>query len=166
MRVTLFTIILLLLYTLSYNVLSPTITFLIMSCIFFIMAVLFSFKKEFYYKYINFVNPKFYYRFNLKDEKFKNRNKKISTICLFLMSIATLMNSSLCNEISTEFTVKFNLKNIIIMFISMFVIYFISAYIFRKNKTTVQYAIFSILLVIITAIIIIAILIFMNIEIF
>ncbi|WP_454052028.1 hypothetical protein [Clostridium sp. Marseille-Q7071] len=165
MRIVLFMIVLLLLYTLFYNVLGPSITFLIMSVIFLIMGILFSFKKEFYDKYIKFVSPKFYDNFNLKDKKFKERNRKTNIACLYLLSIATLMNSRLCSAISPEFTTNFDFRNILITAIFAFIIYFLSSYIFKKSKNNAQYVIFSVLLGIIAAIII-GMLIFRNIEIF
>ncbi|HAG44260.1 MAG TPA: hypothetical protein DCL31_14260 [Clostridium sp.] len=165
MRIVLFMIVLLLLYTLFYSVLGPSITFLIMSGVFLIMGILFSFKKEFYDKCIKFVSPKFYDNFNLKDEKFKERNRKTNIACLYLLSVATFMNSRLCSAISPEFTAKFDFKNILITAIFAFIIYFLSSYIFKKSKSNAQYVIFSVLLGIIAAIII-GILIFRNIEIF
>lgn len=165
MRIVLFMIVLLLLYTLFYSTLGPSITFLIMSGVFLIMGILFSFKKEFYDKCIKFVSPKFYDNFNLKDEKFKERNRKTNIVCLYLLSVATFMNSRLCSAISPEFTTKLNFKNILITSSFAFVIYFLSSYIFKKSKNNTQYVIFSVLLGIIAAIII-GILIFRNIEIF
>ncbi|WP_461615190.1 hypothetical protein [Clostridium sp. Marseille-QA1073] len=165
MRIVLFMIVLLLLYTLFYSILGPSITFLIMSGVFLAMGILFSLKKEFYDKYIKFVSPKFYDNFNLKDEKFKERNRKTNIVCLYLLSVATFMNSRLCSAISPEFTTKLNFKNILITSSFAFLIYFLSSYIFKKSKNNTQYVIFSVLLGIIAAIII-GILIFRNIEIF
>lgn len=165
MRIILFMIALLLLYTLFYNVLGPSITFLIMSGAFLIMGALFSFKKEFFDKYIKFASPKFYDNFNSKDEKFKERNRKTNIVCLYLLSVSAFMNSRFCSAISPEFTTKFDFKNILITSIFAFIIYFLSSYIFKKSKSNAQYVIFSVLLGIIAAIII-GILIFRNIEIF
>lgn len=166
MRVVLYMIVLLSFYTLFYNILSPSITFLIMSFIFLTMGIMFSFKKELYDKHIKFVSPKLYHNFNLKDEKFKDRNRKTNILCLYLLSLSTFVNSNLYSTVSPDFVLKFDFKNILIIAIFVLIIYFLSFYIFKKSKTNTQYIIFSILLGIIATIVIIGMLIFTNKEIF
>ncbi len=81
------------LYLLLSSLFGLHVTMIIFSILFLIMAILFSFKKGYYEKYMSMVNPNNMKRISRKSEQFSEKYKKINIYSFYIISITLFINS-------------------------------------------------------------------------
>lgn len=136
-------------YFIMYNFLGGGITTLIFSIIFLIQAILFTFKSEYYDKFMKFMNSRLYNEYSKKGDKFIKKNRKINIRLYYILSAITGINAlnqlTLMNNTNTK--IIFDLKEIIvstlIILVIIFIIERISTVLVKKSDTAGEYLVWS-----------------------
>lgn len=144
-----------------YNTVGTGITLLIFAIIFLIQAILFSFKTEYYDKFLRFMNPGLYSVYSEKGSNFIRKKRRLNIISYYILSAVTGFNAFMQIWLMTKIGTRplFNLRKflpIILVTLGMiFIINYISILIMKKSKTANEDLVWNIILGIILAITII-----------
>jgi len=117
-------------------------------------------KKEYYYKYVALINPKYNEICDEKGEEFKNKNRRTNIICWYLMSILFLFQVAITRENRVLFEGMAGKDLILFLGIIMLfsiLIFLISMYILKKSKSNGEFVGYSVILGIAAAIILIVV---------
>lgn len=151
-------ILLLLIISLLYCTIGPGITILILAIMLFALAILFTFKVEYYDKYLVLVNSKLYNVYKEKGRDFI-RKKRITTIIgYYILTVLTgfngFMQIRLMNEMGTKSLFSFNkfLPFALVALVVVFITNYICIYIAKKSKTASEDLMWNIIVGIILAI--------------
>lgn len=151
-------ILLLLIISLLYCTIGPGITLLILAIMLFALAILFTFKAEYYDKYLVLVNPKLYNAYKEKGRDFI-RKKRITTIIgYYILTVLTgfngFMQIRLMNEMGTKLLFSFNefLPFALVVLVVVFITNYICIYIAKKSKTAGEDLMWNIIVGIVLAI--------------
>lgn len=160
MRTVIIMIFLLALFLGLYTTLGIGITMFIISGMYFIMATLFTIKKEYYHKYLSFVNPKYKNISDEKGEKFKKKNRITNIISDYILSVVMFFNGMINvkynSNFKPSFSVSYYFKFGSLVLVIGIIIYFVNNFLLKKSKNHSDYVIWSILLGIVLAIIMIS----------
>ncbi|KEZ87255.1 hypothetical protein IO99_06675 [Clostridium sulfidigenes] len=151
-------ILLLLIISLLYSTIGPGITILILAIMFFTLAILFTFKTEYYDKYLVLVNPKLYDAYEEKGSDFIRKKRITTIISYYILSGLTgfngFMQIRLMNEMGTKLLFSFNefLPFALVVLVVVFITNYICIYIAKKSKTAGEDLMWNIIVGIVLAI--------------
>lgn len=141
-------IVALLLLTLDY-LFETKVAFYIMAGSFLIMALLFTFKREYFIKYTKLVNPSYIQRLEQKGESFKKGNIITNIVCYYILFITTFINATVQRKNTHLLTAQGYysvLKFAILVFVLASVSAIINNFILKRSKTNNAYTWYSLLL--------------------
>jgi len=150
---------LLLIISLMYSTIGVGITLLIFAIIFLAMAILFSFKLEYYDKFLSFVNPGLYSAYSEKGSDFIRKKRIMNIIGYYIISAITAFNAfmqiKLMNKMNTKPLFNFSefLPFTLVVLGGMLITNYISILIARKSKTANKDLAWNIIIGIVLAII-------------
>lgn len=138
------------LYLILSYLLGLSTTMFILSAILFIMAVLFSYDEQYYSKYIMFITPKRSKITSEKDEVFKKKDRKVSIVSFYIISILLFINGIIKINDKSSYKSLLSTKDFItitgIAFVIGLVSYLIDNYFLKKSKEHEEYLIKSVML--------------------
>ncbi|SHH20520.1 hypothetical protein SAMN02745135_00048 [Caloranaerobacter azorensis DSM 13643] len=150
MREIIFMIFIVILYLILSYLLGLSTTMFILSAILFIMAVLFSYDEQYYSKYIMFITPKRSKITSEKDEVFKKKDRKVSIVSFYIISILLFINGIIKINDKSSYKSLLSTKDFItitgIAFVIGLVSYLIDNYFLKKSKEHEEYLIKSVML--------------------
>ncbi len=151
-------ILLLLIISLLYSTVGPGITILILAIMFFTLAILFTFKTEYYDNYLVLVNPKLYDAYKEKGSDFIRKKRITTIISYYILSGLTGLNGfiqmRLMNEMDTKLLFSFSefLPFALVVLVVVFITNYICIYIAKKSKTAGEDLMWNIIVGIVLAI--------------
>ncbi len=151
-------ILLLLTMSLLYCTIGPGITILILAIMFFALAILFTFKAEYYDKYLVLVNPKLYNAYKEKGRDFIRKKRITTIISYYILSGLTGFNGfiqiRLMNETDIRLLFSFSefLPLGLVVLGGVFITNYICVYIAKKSKTAGEDLMWNIIVGIVLAI--------------
>ncbi|MEQ8154661.1 MAG: hypothetical protein ABRQ25_07240 [Clostridiaceae bacterium] len=124
-----------------YSILGMGITTLILAIIFFVQAVLFTIKPEYYDKLLGFMNPGLYSAYSEKGSDFVRKKRRINIIGYYFLSAVMGMNAfmqiRLMHEVDNRqlFSFREFFPFALIILALIFVVNYISILAVKKSKT-------------------------------
>ncbi|KPU26972.1 hypothetical protein TR13x_07540 [Caloranaerobacter sp. TR13] len=134
---------------LSY-LLGLSMVMLVLSAVLFIMAVLFSYNKQYYSKYIMLITPKRSKIMSEKDEVFKEKYRKANIVSFYILAILMFINGIIRVNDKLSYkslltTKDFTIIGGIALSIGI-IIYFVDYYFLKKSRDHEEYMIKSVIL--------------------
>ncbi|WP_346939759.1 hypothetical protein [uncultured Clostridium sp.] len=151
-------VLLLLTMSLLYSTIGPGITILILAIMFFALSILFTFKIEYYDKYLVLMNPKLYNAYKEKGSDFIRKKRITTIISYYILSVLTGFNAfiqiRLMNEVDTKLLFSFNefLPFGLMVLGGVFITNYICVFIAKKSKTANEDLMWNIIVGIVLAI--------------
>ncbi|WP_346962147.1 hypothetical protein [Clostridium sp.] len=154
-------VLLLLTMSLLYSTIGPGITILILAIMFFALSILFTFKIEYYDKFLLLMNPRLYNAYKEKGSDFIRKKRITTIISYYIMSALTGFNAFIqirvMNEMDTKLLFTFSefLPFALAVLGIVFIINYICVFIAKKSKTANEDLMWNIIAGIVLAIVLI-----------
>ena len=146
-----------------YNTIGIGITALIFAIIFLVQAILFTFKTEYYDKFLSFINPGIYSAYSEKGSDFLRKKRRMNIISYYFLSAITGFNAFMQIRLMTKidsrplFSLRESLPFALVILGLIIIVNYIAILTIKKSKTANEDLAWNIIIGIILAIIIIGI---------
>ena len=149
-------------FYLMYNSVGLGVTTCLLSIILLVQAIIFSFKPEYYDRFLRFMNPGLYSSYSKKGSEFIRKKRRMNIISYYILSAVTGLNAFMQIRVMTKINIRpFSLREFstfvpVILGIA-FLMNYISIITMKKSKTANEDLAWNIIIGIVVAIILIGI---------
>lgn len=145
-----------------YNILGTGITILIIAIIFLVQAIAFTTKKEYYDKFLSFMNPGLYSVYSQKGSDFIRKKRRMNIISYYCLSAIMGFNAFMQLRLMARIDIRpfFSLKEVLPLTLIIMGVVFLTNYVsiltMKKSKTATEDLVWNVILGVVLAIVLFA----------